>query len=120
MVEQKIIRSFVWDNQRVTLMIKVSVIVPVFNARDYIIPCVESLVNQTLDDIEIIFVDDHGTDGSIIAVVQFLEGYAGRKQVRFVETPVNSGPGVARNVGIEAATGEYLAFVDCDDWVEVN
>ena len=120
MVEQKIIRSFVKDNQCVTLMSKVSVIVPVYNARDYIIPCVESLVNQTLDDIELIFVDDHGTDDSIAAVRQFLEGYGGRKQVRFVETPVNSGPGVARNVGIEAATGEYLAFVDCDDWVEVN
>ena len=101
-------------------MIKVSVIVPVYNARDYIIPCVESLVNQTLEDIEILFVDDHGTDDSILAVHRFLEGYGGRKQVRFLETPVNSGPGVARNVGIEAAAGEYLAFVDCDDWVEVN
>ena len=99
-------------------MVKVSVIVPVFNARDYIIPCVESLVNQSLDEIELLFVDDHGTDDSIDAVRNFLDAYSGKKQFRFLETTVNSGPGVARNVGIEAAAGEYVAFVDSDDWIE--
>ena len=99
-------------------MVKVSVIVPVYNARDYIIPCTESLVNQSLDDIELLFVDDHGSDDSIAAVHHFLEAYSGKKQFRVLETTVNSGPGVARNVGIEAATGEYVAFVDSDDWIE--
>ena len=104
----------------VKAMVKVSVIIPVYNARDFIIPCVESLVNQTLDDLELIFVDDHGTDDSIAAVRQYLEAYSGKKQFRFLETSVNSGPGVARNVGIEAASGEYVAFVDSDDWVELD
>ena len=97
---------------------KVSIIIPVYNARDYIIPCVESLTNQSLEDIELLFVDDHGTDDSMAAVRHFAEGYSGKKQFRFLETSVNSGPGVARNVGIEAAEGEYVAFVDSDDWVE--
>ena len=99
-------------------MPKVSVIIPVYNARDYIIPCVESLTNQSLDDLELLFVDDHGSDGSMEAVRAFAEGYNGKKRFRFLETAVNSGPGVARNVGIEAAEGEYIAFVDSDDWVE--
>ncbi len=99
-------------------MTKVSVIIPVYNARDYIIPCVESLTNQSLEDIELLFVDDHGTDDSMEAVRQYAEGYSGKKTFRFLETASNAGPGVARNVGIDAAEGEYLAFVDSDDWVE--
>lgn len=99
-------------------MPKVSIIIPVFNARDYIIPCVESLTNQSLDDIELLFVDDHGTDDSMEAVRQYAEGYGGKKKFRFLETSVNAGPGVARNVGIDAAEGEYVAFVDSDDWIE--
>lgn len=99
-------------------MSKVSIIVPVYNARDYIIPCVESLINQSLDDIELLFVDDHGTDDSMDAVRNFAEGYSGKKRFRFLETGVNAGPGAARNVGIDAAEGEYVAFVDSDDWVE--
>ena len=99
-------------------MPKVSIIIPVYNARDYIIPCVESLINQSLDDIELLFVDDHGTDDSMDAVRRFSEGYGGKKQFRFLGTGSNAGPGVARNVGIDAAQGEYIAFVDSDDWVE--
>ena len=99
-------------------MPKVSIIVPVYNARDYIIPCVESLTNQSLEDIELIFVDDHGSDDSMDAVRNYAEGYGGKKKFRFLETSSNAGPGVARNVGIDAAEGEYVAFVDSDDWVE--
>ena len=101
-------------------MPKVSVIVPVYNSRDFIIPCMESLVNQTLEDIEVLFVDDHGTDDSMDAIRRYAEGYSGKKKFRFLETSVNSGPGVARNVGIDAAEGEYIAFVDSDDWVELG
>lgn len=99
-------------------MVKVSIIVPVFNARDYIIPCIESLISQTIDDLEILLVDDHGTDDSIAAARNYLKAYTSSKSFLFLETPVNSGPGAARNLGIEAATGEYVAFVDSDDWVE--
>ena len=99
-------------------MPKVSVIIPVYNARDYIIPCVESLTNQSLEDIELLFVDDHGSDESMDAVRQYAEGYSGQKKFVFLETSTNAGPGVARNVGLDAAAGEYVAFVDSDDWVE--
>ena len=99
-------------------MPKVSLIIPVYNTRDYIIPCVESLTNQSLDDIELLFVDDHGSDGSMESIRQYAEGYGGKKKFRFLETSANAGPGVARNIGIDAAEGEYVAFVDSDDWVE--
>ena len=101
-------------------MIKVSIIVPVYNARDYIRTCMESLVNQTMDEVEIIFVDDHGTDDSMEVVNRYVEGYSGPKTLKVLETFSNSGPGVARNLGIEKAEGEYVAFVDSDDWVEVT
>ena len=101
-------------------MIKVSVIVPVYNARDYIKTCMESLVNQTMDEVEVIFVDDHGADDSMEVVNLFIQDYAGPKTLKVLETSSNSGPGVARNLGIEKAEGEYVAFVDSDDWVEVT
>lgn len=101
-------------------MAKVSIIVPVYNARDYIVTCIESLMNQTLDDIEVVFVDDHGTDGGMDVARNRVDAYDGPKTFIFTETPSNSGPGAARNVGIRHAAGEYVAFVDSDDWLEVT
>ena len=101
-------------------MAKVSVIVPVYNARDYVVPCVESLLGQTLDDIEIVFVDDHGTDDSMDVIRRITDAWSDKKQFVFAQTSSNSGPGVARNVGIAAASGEYVAFVDSDDWIELE
>jgi glycosyltransferase EpsH len=93
----------------------VSVIVPVYNTEFDISHCVESLRSQTLADIELLFVDDCGTDGSFAAV----EHYAQYDQrIRCIRNPTNMGPGAARNRGIEAARGAYLAFVDADDFVE--
>lgn len=100
------------------MMLKVSVIVPVYNAGGYIIPCIESLVSQTLDDIEIIFVDDHGQDDSISKIQAFASNYKGPKSFVFTSTIQNSGPGEARNAGIKCAKGEYIAFVDSDDTVD--
>lgn len=99
-------------------MPRISIIIPVFNARDYIVPCLESAVNQSLDDIEIILVDDHGTDDSIKVAGEFLGNYAGRKAWSILATSTNSGPGAARNLGLDAARGEYVAFLDADDWIE--
>jgi len=96
-------------------MLKLSVIVPVYNAGKHIEVCVKSLLNQTMDDLELIFVDDHGTDGSFEQLKKLLASYTGKKVLKFAQTPANSGPGAARNVGIELASGEYLAFVDSDD-----
>ena len=94
---------------------KVSVIIPVYNAAPYIADTLQSLLHQTMTDFEVLLVDDHGTDDSM-SVAQQVVGEDGR--FRFLQTPVNAGPGVARNVGIEAAQGDYIAFLDSDDlWV---
>lgn len=99
-------------------MASVSVIVPVFGARDSVSSCLESLCDQTLDDIEIVLVDDHGADDSIELAHTFVKAYSGPKSFVFTQTPANGGPGAARNVGLEAAGGKYVAFVDSDDFVE--
>ena len=98
-------------------MCKVSLIIPVYAARETIEACLASVLAQTLDDIETILVDDHGPDGSIAVARAFLKDYEGPKQFRFTETPANTGPGAARNRGVEAAVGEYIAFLDSDDWL---
>lgn len=98
-------------------MPEISVIVPVFNARDFIAECLNSLLNQTFDDIEIILVDDHGQDESMVIARKMAAEYSGPKKFVFTRTPENSGPGAARNAGINIAEGEYVAFVDADDTV---
>ena len=96
----------------------VSIIIPVYNAGLYIEACMASLVAQTLDNIEVLLVDDHGRDDSMELARRFVEAHPSGKTFRFLTTPHNMGPGPARNVGIEAAQGEYVAFVDSDDVVE--
>ncbi len=102
---------------------KVSVIIPVYNVVSYIERCLDSLWAQTIDELEIILIDDHGQDDSIAIARKWaeeilLQGQSGKRSVVFTETPCNSGPGEARNVGLQIATGEYVAFLDADDWVE--
>ena len=99
-------------------MTKISLVIPVYAARDTIVPCLASVLSQTMDDVETILVDDHGPDDSIATARDFLKEYDGPKQFRFIETMTNSGPGAARNKGIEAAAGEYIAFLDSDDRIE--
>lgn len=91
--------------------IKVSVIIPVFNVEDYIEDTLRSLVNQTLSPIEIIMVDDGSKDKSADIIKEYQEKY---KNITYMKQ-VNSGPGVARNKGIQTARGEYISFVDSDD-----
>jgi glycosyltransferase involved in cell wall biosynthesis len=86
----------------------VTVVIPVFNGKRYLVEALESVFAQTYRDCEVICVDDGSTDGS----AECLEGYAGR--VTVVRQP-NSGQGAARNVGIERAAGRYVAFLDQDD-----
>lgn len=94
--------------------IKVSVVVPVYNPGPYIEPCVTSLLGQTMaaEDLELIFVDDGSTDDSL-ARLQALE--AEHPQVRVIPIPNSGWPGKPRNVGTDAARGEYVMFVDQDD-----
>jgi len=96
-------------------MPKVSVIIPVYRAEKYIIECIDSLLNQTLKEIEVIVVDDHGGDNSISLIKEYIEIHERKDIFRFISTKNNLGPGIARNVGMETAEGEYIAFLDSDD-----
>lgn len=99
-------------------MPKVSIIIPVYNAGSYIEACLSSLVSQTLDDIEVLLVDDHGSDDSVERAQRFIATHPCGKTFKWLSTPFNMGPGPARNVGIDAAKGDYVGFLDSDDVVE--
>ena len=96
-------------------MVKVSIIVPFYNVEKYIEKCLTSLVNQTLEEIEIILVNDGSKDESIKVAKDFEQKYPAK--IRYYEKP-NGGLGDARNFGIKFAKGEYIAFLDSDDYVE--
>ena len=96
-------------------MPKVSVIVPIYNVENYIEKCLETLVNQTLEDIEIILVNDGSKDNSEVIVKRFLKNYP--EKIVYLEKE-NGGLSDARNYGIPYAKGEYVAFLDSDDYVE--
>lgn len=97
-------------------MPSVSVVIPFYNIEQHLRQCLDSVGGQTLRDIEIICVDDGSTDGSHA----ILEEYAAKDSRFRVLTQQNSGPGVARNTGMAQARGEYLVFLDSDDWFEAN
>ena len=94
--------------------IKVSVIVPIYNAFDYLRPALDSIVDQTLSEIEIICIDDGSTDRSLDIVKKYQEA---DQRVRIV-TENNAGVSTARNKGIVRARGEYIIFLDADDFYE--
>lgn len=95
---------------------KVSVIIPVYNVEQYLRECLDSVVNQTLKEIEIICVDDGSTDSSL----EILKEYAQKDNRITVITQQNLHAGVARNAGLAVARGEYLSFLDSDDFFELN
>ncbi len=97
-------------------MKKVSVIIPVYNVEKYLRACLDSVVNQTLKDIEIICVDDGSTDSSSAILAE----YAAKDSRLSDMTQANAGAAVARNAGLAVATGEYLYFCDPDDFAESN
>ena len=97
-------------------MPKVSIIVPIFNAEKYIEKCLNTLVNQTLQDIEIICVNDGSTDHSMDPVKKLA---AEDTRIKIIEQ-AHQKQGAARNNGMKIASGEYLGFVDADDWVDVD
>ena len=95
---------------------KVSVIIPVYNTEEYLRECLDSVVNQTLKEIEIICVDDGSTDSSL----EILTEYA-QKDSRFtIITQKNLHAGVARNAGLAVATGKYVHIFDADDYIDIN
>lgn len=99
-------------------LVKVSVIVPVYNVEKYLHKCVDSLVNQTLQDIEIILVSDASPDGSNEIMAEYQNQYP--SIVKCIYLSENIKQGGARNRGLEIATGEFVTFVDSDDYVDVT
>lgn len=97
-------------------MIKVSVIVPIYNSEKYLEKCLDSLVNQTLKDIEIILINDGSTDSSKDIILKYKEQY---NNIILIDKQ-NEGIGKARNDGIKKASGEYITFVDSDDYIKIN
>lgn len=96
------------------MSIKVSVIVPVYNGEKYIKSCIDSILNSSLKEIEIILVNDGSTDNSKMVLEEYSK-FDSRIKVLNQE---NSGPAVARNNGIKVARGKYIGFVDCDDYID--
>lgn len=95
-------------------MSKVTVVVPCFNSERFLEHCVDSILSQSCEDLELILVNDGSTDGT----PAICDAYAAKDARVRVIHQTNKGYSGARNVGIEAATGEYIMFVDSDDWIE--
>lgn len=97
--------------------VKVSIIVPIYNAEKYLNRCIDSILNQTLKDIEVILVNDGSRDKSLEIMQNYQKEYPNIIKLITIE---NSGAANARNVGITLAQGEYVGFVDSDDYVDIN
>lgn len=96
---------------------KLSVIVPVYNGEHYIRRCIESLVNQSLKDMQIIIVDDGSNDSTIDIIQLYMIRHS---NIKLVTHSKNRGTGTARNTGLKYALGKYIAFLDADDWMDAN
>ena len=97
-------------------MVKISIIIPVYNSEKFLNKCLESIVNQTLKDIEIICINDGSTDNSL----SILNSFAQKDSRVIVINQDNQGQSCARNAGLAIAKGEYIGFVDSDDWIDLD
>lgn len=97
--------------------VKVSIIVPVYNTKKYLRKCLDSIVNQTLKEIEIILINDCSTDESIEILREYERIYS--EKIIVIDLKENKKPGGARNEGIKIAKGEYIGFVDSDDYIDL-
>lgn len=100
----------------------VSIIIPVYQVEDYIERCIASVIRQTYShsNIECILVDDCGTDESIILAQKYIDNYKGKMQFRIIHNKQNCGLSVSRNNGMKVATGDYLFFLDSDDYISAD
>ena len=97
-------------------MEKISIIVPVYNAEKYILRCCNSILNQSYKNIELILVNDGSTDKSL----EICDEICAKDQRVTLKTIPNQGVAVARNTGLDLASGKYIMFVDADDWLELG
>lgn len=95
---------------------KVSIIIPIYNSEKYLKQCLESIINQTYKNIEIICINDGSTDNSEKIIKDYLKT---NKNITYLKQP-NAGQSIARNKGLEKATGDFILFVDSDDFIEKN
>lgn len=98
-------------------MSKVSVIIPVYNVEKYLRQCLDSVVNQTLKDIEIICINDCSPDNSLSILEEYAEN---DNRIKIINLEKNGGLGNARNVAMQEVTSDYIMFLDSDDWLELN
>ena len=94
----------------------ISIIVPIYNVEKYLSKCIDSIINQTLENIEIILVNDGSTD----SCAEIIESYANKDNRIKVIHKKNGGQSSARNMGLDIAKGEYIGFVDSDDWLHYD
>lgn len=94
----------------------ISIIIPVYNVEKYLVQCLESVINQTYKNLEILLIDDGSTD----SCVEICDAFANKDSRIKVIHKVNGGLSDARNYGLDISNGEYVAFVDSDDWLEPN
>ncbi len=98
-------------------MSKISVIIPIYNVEKYLEKCLESVINQTYKDLEIICVDDCSPDNSNKIVQEYLKKDS---RIKLIQREKNGGLSAARNSGLNKATGEYVYFLDSDDWIDLD
>ncbi|MGT2911806.1 glycosyltransferase family 2 protein [Streptococcus cameli] len=98
-------------------MEKISVIIPVYNGEKHLAQCIESVINQSYNNLEIIIINDGSTDGSSAIIEHYRQH---DKRIRVLHKSINEGLGAARNSSLALATGQYICFIDCDDWMDKN
>jgi glycosyltransferase involved in cell wall biosynthesis len=96
--------------------IKISIIIPVYNTEQYLRQCLDSVINQTLKNIEIVIVNDGSTDNSLNILQEYQKKYSHIKVIN----QINKGYSEVRNIGLQNTTGDYIGFVDSDDFIEEN
>ncbi len=96
--------------------LEISVIIPIYNVEKYLARCLDSIINQTFQNLEIICIDDGSTDNSLTIA----EEYANKDKRISIIHQENKGPSVARNIGMKIAKGKYISFIDSDDWIDLD
>ena len=113
-----VFRDFTIGDEKMARNISVSVIIPVYNVEQYVAECIESVLAQSLENIEIIIIDDCSTDRSLEICSDYAIKYA--EKIKLISHEKNLGLSSARNTGANHSKGEYISFIDSDDYIGIN